>query len=408
MTKLKRSLTLPHMVLYGLGTTIGAGIYALLGEVAAQSGYMAPLAFLAAALLAATTALAFAELSGRYPRAAGAALYVQHGFHAKHLSRLVGLWVALAGLVSSAALLNAFSGYLAHLVHLPVSLTLTLLVGAIVLLAIWGIAESVYAAGLLTLIEVGGLVWIILITAPNLAKLPQMAPLFMPDASLHSAFLVVSGMLLAFYAFIGFENMVDVAEEVKQVRRTLPLAILVTLLITAALYVSLMLLALLTVPLETLAGSAAPLALIYETQTGQAPTVITLIGLLALFNGALIQIIMASRVLYGLGSRRLLPRFFGQVSVRTRTPVKATLAAGLLVLLFSASGSLANLAQTTSLIMLSVFALVNLALWTLKGRSPKQPPAADGHFEIPRWIPLFGFVSSLALILYELFTALQG
>lgn len=408
MTKLKRSLTLPHMVLYGLGTTIGAGIYALLGEVAARSGYMAPLAFLAAALLAATTALAFAELCGRYPRAAGAALYVQQGFHSSGLSRLVGLLVALAGLVSSAALLNAFSGYLTQLVHLPVALTLTLLVSAIVLLALWGIVQSVYVAGLLTLIEVGGLVWIILITAPNLAQLPLMAPLFMPDASLHSAFLVVSGVLLAFYAFIGFENMVDVAEEVKQVRRTLPRAILVTLFITAALYFSLMLLALLTVPLETLAGSAAPLALIYETQTGQAPTVITLIGLLALLNGALIQTIMASRVLYGLGSRQLLPSFFGQVSALTRTPVKATLVAGLLVLLFAVSGNLASLAQTTSLIMLSVFALVNLALWNLKGRINKHPPAPEDNFQIPRWIPLLGFLSSLALILYELYATLQG
>lgn len=391
------------MVLYGLGTTIGAGIYALVGEVAARSGYMAPLAFFAAALLAATTAFSFAELCGRFPKAAGAALYVKQGFNSDQLSRLIGLLVAVAGLVSASALINAFSGYLAQLVHLPGNFTLIAVVVVIVGLAIWGIAESVYIAGLFTLIEVGGLVWIVFVASPNLVHLPEMAPLFVPDFSLHSAFLIYSGVLLAFFAFIGFEDMVDVAEEVKHVRRTLPLAIILTLLITAALYFSIMLLALLTVPLSELAASSAPLALIYEKQTGQPATAISIIGMLAIINGALIQVIMGSRVLYGLSSRSLLPLFFSRVNAKTQTPINATLAAGALVMVLAVSGGLSTLAQTTSLLMLVVFALVNLSLWRIK----KHQPVPYGNLSIPRWIPLIGFLVSAGLVFYELVNALQ-
>ena len=115
---LKRSLTLPQLVLYGLGTTIGAGIYALIGELAGISGYLAPASFLVASLIAGLTAMSFAELSGRYPRCAGAALYVKEGFSADRLSMIVGLLVIAAGLVSSAALVNGFVGYLREFIEM--------------------------------------------------------------------------------------------------------------------------------------------------------------------------------------------------------------------------------------------------------------------------------------------------
>ncbi|MDX1353652.1 MAG: APC family permease, partial [Thiomicrorhabdus sp.] len=257
-TSLKRALSLPQMVLYGLGTTVGAGIYALIGELAGLSGYLAPFSFLFAAILAALTAFSFAELSCRYPRAAGAALYTQQGFHSPKLTLAVGLLVILAGLVSSAALINAFSGYLDELIPLERTTTILLISLLLCAIAIYGIAQSVFLAALITLIEVGGLIWIIFISQSALSQLPELSAQLIPDLSLSSISVIFAGTLLAFYAFIGFEDMVDVAEEIEDVKRNLPLAILITLTVTCFLYMLIMLLAVLSIPPQELANSSAP------------------------------------------------------------------------------------------------------------------------------------------------------
>ncbi|WP_028486337.1 APC family permease [Thiomicrorhabdus chilensis] len=401
---LNRTLSLPQMVLYGLGTTIGAGIYALVGELAGVSGYLAPLAFLVAALLAGMTALSFAELSGRFPQAAGAALYVKQGFDSDRLSTLIGLMVVLAGLVSASALMNGFVGYLSELIDLPAQLGIIIMVLIIGGLAAWGIAESVFVAATITLVEVGGLLLIIYSGLPSFENWPELSHHFTPDWNLSSLGLVYSGVLLAFFAFIGFEDMVDVAEEIKDVKRTLPLAIIFTLGITTVLYISIMLIALLSFPPDTLAQSQAPLAFLYEFHSGENATLITYIGIFAIINGALIQTIMASRVLYGLSSRGLIPKPFSRVNAKTHTPLLATLTASLIVLVLALAGNLSTLAETTSIIMLSVFAIVNLSLWRIK----HHQPAPYGILSVPRWVPLLGFLSSSTLVLYELFDFLKG
>ena len=161
-TELKRRIGLFALTLYGLGTTIGAGIYALVGELAAISGYLSPLAFLLASIMASMTAMSFAELSSRFPKAAGAALYIQNGFSSISLARLVGLIVALAGMVSSAALINAFYNHLNEFISLPRLFSLIGLVMLLAGIAAWGIAESVFIAALITVIEVSGLFWVII------------------------------------------------------------------------------------------------------------------------------------------------------------------------------------------------------------------------------------------------------
>ncbi|MEA3406353.1 MAG: amino acid permease [Pseudomonadota bacterium] len=393
-TPLKRTLSLPQMVLYGLGTTIGAGIYALVGELAGVSGYLAPAAFLFAAILAGMTALSFAELSGRYPRAAGAALYTQEGFHSHGLARVVGLLVITAGLVSSAALVNAFSGYLNEIIALERETTIVLVTLLLIALAIYGIAESVFIAALITLIEVGGLIWIIFVSQDALTLLPEMTSELIPSFNTVHIGLIFSGALLAFYAFIGFEDMVDVAEEVKDVKRTLPLAILFTLGITTVLYLAIMITAILSIPPDELAKSQAPLATLYSHHTGESATMISLIGMFAIINGALIQIIMASRVLYGLSSRHQLPSVLSYVNPVTQTPVIATLIAGLAVMTLAIIGRLSSLAEVTSFIMLMVFSLVNLALWRIKQRDP----APENCIIFPKWLPLIAFIVSSTFV----------
>jgi len=395
---LKRTLSLPQLVLYGLGTTIGAGIYALVGEMAAISGYYAPLSFLLASVMAALTALSFAELSGRYPRCAGAALYVKEGFSSERLSAIVGLLVVAAGLVSSAAIVNGFMGYLGEFIQLDrftAIIIVTLAIGAI---AAWGIAESVSIAAFVTVVEIAGLLLVIAVSYSGLAEVPGRWRELVPATDSASWYGIFAGSLLAFYAFIGFEDMVEVAEETRQVRRNLPIGIMLTLAITTLLYMAIMVTAVMAMPPGELAQSAVPLARLYEHYTGSSATIISIIGLFALINGALIQMIMASRVLYGMSSRNLLPAILSIVNKRTQTPLVATALTTVAILLLAVSGSLASLAEATSLIMLLVFSLVNLSLLYVKRKDPRP----EGLIVFPLIIPLLGFLVSAAFIALEI------
>ena len=351
------------LTLYGLGTTVGAGIYALIGKVAGMAGYLAPVSFLMTALVAALSALTFAEMSARFPKAAGAALYVQQGFGNIRFAQFVGFATAISGLVSSAALVNGFYGYLQTFVAVDRAVAITLISVATTALAAWGVLQSLRVAAAITLVEVGGLVLVIAVNldaTANVEPVWQAVPL---DGAMVAP--VLLGMVLAFYAYIGFEDMVELAEEVRDVERTLPRAIGATLILTALLYTTLAVIAVLAVPLPELAASDAPMALLFE-RGGGSPIVLSAIALFAIINGALIQLIMASRVLYGLASRGQLPGFLARVNARTRTPLTATLIAGSGMLTLAAVGALTGLATATSLIILCIFAAVNAALWRLK------------------------------------------
>jgi len=395
---LNRSLSLPQLVLYGLGTTIGAGIYALVGELAGISGYLAPASFLFASLIAGLTAMSFAELSGRYPRCAGAALYVKEGFSADHLSKLVGLLVIAAGLVSASALVNGFVGYLHEFVELGRSTIIVLVVLSLGFIAAWGIKESVTIAVIITVIEIGGLLLVIAVSVGGLEMDSPRWNDLLPSLDTSSFGSIFAGSLLAFYAFIGFEDMVDVAEETIHVKRNLPLAIMLTLGITTLLYMTIMITAVMTISPEVLATSEAPLALIYEHHTGKEPVIISFIGMFAIINGALIQMIMASRVFYGLSSRGQLPAVLQIVHPKTRTPLMATVLATVIVLVLALIGRLATLAEATSVIMLIVFSMVNLALWRIKLRDPNPVDT----IVFPFWIPVTGFFVSCGFVLSSL------
>ncbi len=368
---LDRSLSLTQMVLYGLGTTVGAGIYALIGEIADVAGYFAPWAFLLAALLAGFTALSFAQLSARFPRAAGAALYVERGFDSTRLAQLVGLLVIFAGTVSAAALLNGFVGYLYAFIDLPRTLVIVGGGTLLILIAVWGIAQSVWIAGAISVVEVLGLLWITALASQAVEPAQIDPAVFIPDLSATAWAGIATGGVLSFYAYIGFEDMVEVAEEVKDVTKTLPRAILITLGLSTLIYVLLVTSAVMATGPELLANSTAPLADVYRHLTGSEPWIISFIGLFAIINGALIQVIMASRVIYGLASRQQLPRAFGSVNRVTHTPIPATFIAGATVLGLALAGNLAILAELTAVIMLTVFALVNFALTRLTWRTER-------------------------------------
>jgi amino acid transporter len=392
---LSRSLNLPLLTFYGLGTTIGAGIFVLVGKVAGRAGMAAPVSFLVASLLAAFTAFSFAELVARYPRSAGEAIYVREGFGSDRLALVVGLMVALSGVVSSATIINGSIGYLQEFVALPRVPGVVLMLALLTALALWGIGQSVTVAAIFTVLEIGGLLLVVWAAKGSLADLPTRGAELIPAADAAAWIGVTAGAMLAFYAFLGFEDLVNVAEESKDVTHTMPAAILLTLVVTTLLYLLVGTVSVLTVPPQELAQSGAPLAAVYERGAGGASGVVSGIAVFAVLNGALIQMIMASRVIYGLADQRELPGGLAWVHPRTRTPMVATgLVAGA-ILILALGFPLERLAETTSVIVLVVFTLVNLALVVIKRRGT---PAPEGVRTYPIWIPAIGFAASAGFL----------
>ena len=394
--QLRRALTTPLVALYGLGVTVGAGIYVLVGATTAQAGAYAPAAFLIAALVVAFTAFSYAELATRYPVSAGEAAYVEAGFGSARMAALVGLGVALSGMVSAAAVSIGAASYLHDLTGVEHRLLVVLVLAVMGLVAAWGITQSVTIAAVITVIEIGGLLFVIAwgFGAADPAGVPlreTVPPLWGPHWSGIGA-----ASLLAFFAFVGFEDMANVAEEVKDPVHTMPRAILWTLVVATILYIGTTTAVLHAVPLAVLSGSDAPLALVFPG----APLVLRqgfgAVAVVATVNGVLIQMIMASRVLYGLADRGQLPRVLGRISARTRTPVVATAVVVAVVLVLALILPIEALAERTSQIVLLVFVLVNLALIRLKRTG--APQGARAHFSVPRAVPVLGVATSLGLL----------
>lgn len=397
---LKRSLSPLLIIFYGLGTILGAGIYVLVGEVAARAGLYTPLAFLIASAVAGFSAFSFAELSSRFPKSAGEALYTQKAFGRRFLSTIVGVMVIAIGVISAATISRGFTGYLHIFIDVPDWLVLCCLIIGLGLVASWGISESVTIIFMMTSIELFGLLYILWVAGDALTDLPAQLPEMIPPWEFTSWSAVFSGAFLAFYAYIGFEDMVNVAEEVRNPQRNMPLAIISCLVITSVLYIAVALVVVLSLPKEMLAGSHAPLALLYQHKTGGSPTFITLISLFAVTNGALVQIIMGARVLYGLSSQGWLPEPLGKINSRTRTPLRATLLLTAIILIMALWLPLVTLASLTSFVTFAVFACINMALIVIKNRDPRP----ENCMLVPIWVPWIGCIISFLMILLELST----
>lgn len=399
--KLKRSISLALITFYGLGTIIGAGIYVLVGKVAGEAGQFAPAAFLVAAILAAFTAFSYAELVARFPHSAGEAVYVQRAFKLPWLSRIVGILIILIGIVSTATLANGFVGYLDRFIELPDSLVISALIISLGLLAAWGIKQSVAFAALLTVVEIIGLIIVLWVARDVVVDLPAHAGTLWPGTDTVIWQGVLLGAFIAFYAFVGFEDMVNVAEEVKDPSRTLPTAIIIALVVTTLFYVLVTMTAVVGMPLDKLAASDAPLADMYTHYTGESAVVITVIGLLSVLNGILVQIIMATRVLYGMSSQGWLHDWFAHVHITTRTPLNATAVVVTVVLALALWLPLVTLAKMTSYITLTVFSLMSLSLWRVKVTQRDH----DG-FKVPLILPVIGTFASAAFVIYQVVLAL--
>jgi amino acid transporter len=398
--RLARSLTLTHAVLYGLGVTIGAGIYVLVGVAAGRSGMHAPLAFVGAALVMVFSAASFAELGTRMPVSASEAAYVQAAFKLEWLSLAVGLLVVVTATVSAATISVGSAGYIGVFVPLSAPWIISGVVLAMGVVACLATVQSITFAGIMTVIEVGGLGLIILAGLGQGAEIVIRLPELWPSPGDTAAWTGIAGTaLIAVFAFIGFEHLVNVAEELKEPSRTLPRALFLTLGLTALFYAAVMWVAVTAVPPPELARSSAPLALVFERLTGMPLVTMSAIAIVATLNGIIVHMIMIGRVLYGLADQGSLPKALARLNPVTRTPILATAIgmAGILVLALTVP--LAGLAEWTARFTLLIFAVVNVALIRIK-RGGGAAPA--GAFICPLWVPVAGLISSVLLLALDL------
>ncbi|MBD2083424.1 APC family permease [Trichocoleus sp. ST-U3] len=398
---LKRVFGLPTLVIYGVGDILGAGIYAVVGKIAGLSGSLVWVSFLVSMTVAALTALSYAELGNRVPQSGGVASFIHRAFRRDWLSILVGWLMFCTCLVSMATLSKAFAGYLnAFAPAIPDWLIILALFAGLAFVNFRGMQESSALNIFCTSLEVSGLLIVIFVATVFLIGNPAGAanpvPIPVPNAPPIGWIAVVQGAALAFYAFIGFEDIVNVSEEVKDPQRNVPRAILLSLGIAGIIYVLVSWLAVQVISSAELAASKAPLLEVVQRSQPNFPAVIfSLIALFAVLNTALLNFVTASRLLYGMSREGLLPSWLGKLHPRRATPYRTLVVILPLVIFLALSGTLQFLAGTTATLILAMFSLVNLSLLVIK----RQEPRTTG-FQVPSAIPALALISNLILIAF--------
>ena len=393
---LRRDLSPKLLLLFIVGDILGGGIYILVGEVGKETGGAIWAGFTLALVMAAFTAGSYAELVAKYPHAGGAGLYVHRAFGNPFFSFIVAFAVVASGVTSASALSRGFGGdYLSQFFEVDVALAALALLFGIALVNFRGISESVKINVGFTLVEIAGLLLIVLIAVVAVGQGDAdvgRAFEFKEGSNLFAA--TLAGAALAFYALIGFEDSVNVAEEAQDPVRTYPRVLFGGLLIAGSIYLLVTIGASMVVPTGDLVNSSGPLLeVVRQGPLGIDTKLFAAIGLLALANGALINMIMASRLLYGMAEEGVVPRVLGRVHPRRRTPwvaIAFTTAIGVVLIV---TADLEKLADTTVALLVVVFAIVNATVLYLR-----RDPVDHEHFQVPSAMPVIGVLVSIALL----------
>ncbi len=393
MSKLKRHVTLLPLIFYGIGDILGSGIYGLIGKVAGQVGNFIWLAFLAAFLVALMTGISYAALGSRYPRAAGSSFIVWKASSSPALAFIIGLATMCSGLTSMAAASNIFSGYLSGMLEfIPVWAGIVgfcLLLTGIVFV---GIRESLWVNALCTAIELAGLLLVIAVGIPYLGDVNLFDVQSIPNTRALDPSLILGGAVLAFYSFIGFEDLLNVSEEVVQPERNVPLALMISMVTASAIYMLIGVVAVSVVPAEQLAASKQPLVdVVAKAWPGFPTQVFSVIALFAVANTALLNYLMSSRLIYGLANLGLLPKVLSKVHGKTKTPYYAVGVVFAILITLAFVGEVSSLARATALFVLMVFLAMNVSMIVIQRREKKQGP------RIPIAVPILGALGALAM-----------
>jgi len=394
--KLARVITGPLLFLFILGDVLGAGVYALVGKIASSAGGATWAPLLLALFFALLTASSYAELVTKYPQAGGSAVFAERAYRSRLVAFLVGFAMLAAGVTSAAGLALAFAGdYLRPLFEVPAMPVALLFLLAIALLNSRGVRESLNANLVMTVVEVSGLLLVIGLAAAFLANgqgSTERLLEFRPDVSAGTA--VLGAALIAFYSFVGFETSANIAEEVRDVHRVYPLALFGALLLAGVIYVGVAVAASVVLEPAALAASTAPLLdVVRATGYGVPPQLFGFVALIAVANGALLTMVMASRLAYGMAEEGLLPKVLSRVLPKRQTPWVAIIATTLAAMLLAVTGSLAVLAETVVLLLLFVFISTNLAVLVLR-----RDIVRHQHFRTPSVLPIIAIASCLVLM----------
>jgi len=407
MSELKRHMGLFHLTMYGVGLILGAGIYVLIGEATAFAGNSVWISFLFGIIIAMFAGLSYAELIALFPKAAAEYTFVKHAFKNNFIAFIIGWLTAITSMITAATVSLGFGGYLAQFVNLPITISAVLLIGGLSLVNFIGIKESTWANTIFAIVTAGGLVLIIFLGMTYETTEP-IDYFEMP----HGTTGIILAFVLIFFAFIGFEDMANVAEEVKKPKKTIPRAIILSVVITGVIYILVSLSVVRVINWEELGQSAAPLAAIAERSLGiQGSIALSAIALFATASTVLITLVAGSRILYGMAHNKSLPLSLGKIHSKTKTPWIAVIGILITSIAFTLIGDIVIVANITVFAVVITFAMINLAVIVLRYTEPNlersfRVPANIGRFPL---LPLFGFgVTIYMAIQFEMEVMLVG
>lgn len=394
MATLKRALGLGHIVFFGVGSILGAGIYTLIGKVAGEAGNLSWLAFGIASLTAFLTAFSYAELSAAFPRSGGEYVYAQKAF-GQRFGTAVGLLIALNGIISAATVSLGFAGYFTELVQLPLLPVALGVIGILLVVNMWGIRGSSTVNIALTCVELAGLVAVGIAAFPHVGEVDLLE---LPDGNVDALFFAAA---LSFFAYMGFEDIVKLAEETRAPERNIPRALFAANGIVLLIYVALAMLVVSAMPWKELAEEPAPLAAIVENRWGR--TGVALVGLAALFstsNTLLSNMLGSSRVIAYMGREVAPMRWLGRVSAKRSTPVRALLLIALVAGGFAMIGDIGMVARIATVSIFLTFLLVNVSAIALRYEQPdlERPYRMPLHMGRLPLIPVAAILMTLTLL----------
>lgn len=393
MSELKRHMGLFHLTMYGVGLILGAGIYVLVGEATGIAGDAVWISFALGSIVALFAGFSYAELSSVFPKAAAEYVFIKNAFKNNFFAFLIGWLTAITSIITAATVALGFGGYFAEFVDIPIIISA---MGLLVILSIVnfiGIRESSWTNTIFTIIEASGLILIIIIgfTFSN----PEPVNYLESPSGFTG---IVIAFVLIFFAFIGFEDMANIAEEVRKPKKTIPKAIILSVLISGIIYILVSLAVVRVVNWEELATSSAPIALVAERGLGsEAHILLSSIALFAITNTVLITLVAGSRMFYGMAREKVFPSILGKIHFKTKTPWIAVVMILIISMLFTLVGDVVIVANITVFAIVITFAAVNLAVIVLRYTEPNaerkfRVPINIGKFPI---LPLFGLGISI-------------
>lgn len=393
MSELKRGMGLFHLTMYGVGLILGAGIYVLIGEAAGFAGDSVWIAFVLGSIVALFAGLSYAELSSIFPKAAAEYTFVKNAFKNNFFAFIIGWLTAITSMIMAATVALGFGGYFSEFLNIPIVISAIALIGILSIINFIGIRESSWTNTIFTVIEAVGLILIIIIGFT--ISEPEPVNYFESPTGFTG---IILAFVLIFFAFIGFEDMANVAEEVRNPKKIIPRAIILAVMISGIIYVLVSLAVVRVINWEELSLSAAPLADVAERGLGtQGHIILSGIALFAITNTVLITLVAGSRMIYGMAREKLFPDILAKVHSKTKTPWVAVIVLMLIAIGFSLIGDIVIVANITVFAVVITFAVVNLTVIVLRYTEPDierkfRVPINIGKFPI---LPLFGLGISL-------------